>query len=240
METVYNFLQVLAASGAMLLLVYLAFLFFNVLVFPTFKFGDALRKGNVAVGIFLAGLFLGLFLFAGLAMPAAPDSTLTGGRGVKSYDRDFRKWGLYEFGMRVDWMNFKAQGMTESNLKADVCSHVGACGLMQFMAPTAGDMGLQDRFDAKESIRLGIKYDKRLWNVFAAPRPNWDRLAFAFMAYNAGLGNVLKFQQKAVAAGVDPNLFHTVKYFAWTEPREYVLRIERWRKRFRKGVYWTG
>ena len=230
MDIVFNFAQVLAASAVMLALVYGAFQFFNWFVFPSFSFGKALKNGNVAVGIFLAGLFLGLFLFAGLAMPAAPGK----------YDRDFRKAGLYEFGLRVDWMNFKAQGMTESNLDPGVCSGVGACGLMQFMAPTAGDMGLRDRFNAKESIRLGVKYDKRLWNVFTDPRPNWDRLAFAFMAYNAGLGNVLKFQRRAHAAGVNPNLFATVKYFSWTEPREYVLRIERWRNRFRKGVPWAG
>ena len=231
METVFNIGGVMLASLAMLLLVvYPAFMFFNRWVFPSFQFGPQLKSGNVAVGIFLAGLFLGLFLFAGLAMPATP-----GG-----YDRDFRKWGLYEFGLHVDWMNFKGQAMTESGLNPSVCSGVGACGLMQFMPATAREMGLRDRFDAKASIRQGIRYDRRLWRAFTAPRPCQDRLDFAFMSYNAGLGNVLKFQRRAAAAGADPNLFEAIKPFVWKEPREYVERIWRWRLRFRKGVDWAS
>ncbi len=230
METVWNFGQVMLASAAMLVLVYGAFLFFNRWVFPSFSFGEQLKKGNVAVGIFLAGLFVGLFLFAGLAMPASLDK----------YDRDFRKWSLYEFGYRVDHKNFVGQAYTESGGDPTICSHVGACGLMQFMPATAREMGLRDRFDTKESIRLGIKYDKRLWRVFKIPRPCQDRLDFAFMAYNAGLGNVLKFQRRAAAAGVDPNRFATIKPFVWKEPREYVERIARWRKRLRKGFDWAS
>jgi len=230
METAWNFGQVLLAWVAMLALVYVAFLFFNRWVFPSFSFGAELKKGNVAVGVFLGLLFLGLFMFAGDAFPAS----------THRYDRDFRKAGYREFGMRVDWMNFKSQAMTESFMRTAVCSHVGACGLMQFMPATAREMGLQNRFDAKASIRAGIGYDKRLWRVFKAPRPCQDRLDFAFMAYNAGLGNVLKFQRRAAAAGVDPNRFATIAPFVWKEPREYVERIARWRKRFRKGVDWAS
>ena len=107
---------------------------------------------------------------------------------------------------------------------------------MQFMPGTAIGMGLTNRFDAKESIRLGIKYDRKLWRQWSAPRPAWDRLQFAFASYNAGLGYVLEFQRKAAAAGVaNPNLWGDVAPFAWGEPREYIERIGRWCARFNRG-----
>lgn len=194
--------------------------------FKKIKFDDELAKGNIAVGIVVgavaAAFILGLFLFASKALAA----------DLNRYDDEFRQWGRVHFGYVYDWEWFKAQGMTESGLKPDVCSHVGACGLMQFMPGTAVAMGLQDRFNARESVRLGIAYDRRLWDQFTSPRPLFDRLAFALMSYNAGLGNVLAFQRQAHVAGANPNLFETIKPWVWREPRDYVERISRWHGRF--------
>ena len=73
------------------------------------------------------------------------------------------------------------------------------------------------------------------------PRPPDDRLAFAFMSYNAGLGNVVDvFQVKARQAGADPNRFATIAPFAWPEPRQYVERIARWAARFGAHFAPTG
>lgn len=222
MDALMNIGTMFLVAAAGLAGVYAAFRVFNRWVFPKVDFQRHLAEGNIAVAIFVAALVLGMFLFMGRAL----------GGELDRYDSQFRKWGRYHFGYSYDWRYFKAQGMTESGLKADVCSHVGACGLMQFMPGTARGMGLTDRFNAKASIRQGIRYDRRLWRQFSAPRPTWDRMAFAFMSYNAGLGNVLKFQRAAVADGVDPNLFVTLAPYIWTEPREYVERIARWCQRF--------
>ena len=191
-------------------------------IFPKVSFESSLNEGNLAVAVFLAALVLGIFLLMGRATAAPADR----------YDADFRKWARYHFGYTYPWQAFKAQGMTESNLDPKVCSQVGACGLMQFMPGTAAAMGLQDRFNARASIRRGIAYDRRLWRQFTEPRPAFDRLAFAFMAYNAGLGNVLKFQRRAQRNGADHRLFRAIRPYVWDEPGRYVERIERWCRRF--------
>jgi len=151
---------------------------------------------------------------------------------LSRYDDDFRKWGRYHFGYALDWRWFKAQGLAESGLNPRLCSHAGACGLMQFMPATARAMGLTNRFDARESIRQGIRYDRMLWEVWKAPRPLLERLYFTLVSYNAGLGNALRFQARARAAGVpDANRYAQVEPHLWPEPRAYVAMIRRWRAR---------
>lgn len=187
-------------------------------IFPEVPFQASLNNGNVAVAIFLGALVLGIFLLMGRATAAPTDR----------YDGDFRKWARYHFGYAYDWQIFKAQGMTESGLKPGVCSHVGACGLMQFMPGTAAAMGLQNRYNARESIRAGIRYVLRLWRTESVN----GRLALAFVAYNAGPGNLRRFQRRARSAGDDPASFDGLTPHLWKEPRDYVQRIRRWCKRF--------
>jgi membrane-bound lytic murein transglycosylase F len=226
MDTLFNIVTLFGVALLGLVLVLVALRLLDRLLFPDLSFESALGSNNVAVGIFLAAVVFGIFFLVSRATAAELDR----------YDEHFRKWGRYEFGYSYDWRHFKGQGMTESNLDPTVCSQVGACGVMQFMPGTAVAMGLQDRFDAKESIRRGIGYDRQLWRQWQAERPPLDRLQFAFASYNAGLGNVLKFQRAAIVADVEnPNLWEQVAPFAWREPREYIERIERWRGRFARG-----
>ncbi|MFZ8018706.1 MULTISPECIES: lytic transglycosylase domain-containing protein [Fusobacterium] len=66
-------------------------------------------------------------------------------------------------------------------------SSAGAMGLMQLMPQTAKDMGTDDPYDVADNIRGGVKYFK-----YCLKRNNND-LALALATYNAGLGNVLKY-----------------------------------------------
>jgi membrane-bound lytic murein transglycosylase F len=232
MHTVLTILTMFAVAAAALALVVVAVRLLDRLLFPEVSFGQALRDNNIAVGIFLGLLALGLCLLAGRAV-AAP--------GLDRHDDDFRKWGRWHFGYRYDWRVFKAQGMTESGLDPAACSPVGACGLMQFMPGTAVAMGLVDRFDARESIRAGVAYDKRLWSIFTDPRPSRDRLAFAFAAYNWGIGNVLHTGQPCARErfGAD-HLWQHLEPCLPAETRNYVPRIWRWEQRFARGARWSG
>lgn len=220
-SSVVNIAVMFAVLAGALGVVFVALRALDALVFPRLDFEEALRRENLPVGIVIAAVILGVFLLAGRAIGAPADR----------YDASFRKAARLHFGYRYDWRYFKAQGMTESGLRPEVCSHAGACGLMQFMPGTALAMGLSNRFNAKQSIRKGVAYDKQLWRQWSAPRPSRERLNLAFASYNAGLGHVLKAQRRAGGG----NRYAEIAPHLWREPREYVERIQRWQTRFAKG-----
>ena len=227
MDTLITIVSLFAVALAALALVLAVVRMLDRWIFPNLSFEQALRENNLAVAVFLAALVLGLFLLVGRAV-AAP--------GVDSgrYDDDFRREARLRFGYGTDWRWFKAQGIAESGLDPAVCSAAGACGLMQFMPGTALAMGLQNRFDARASIRAGIAYDKQLWDEFTAPRPLTDRLFFTFAAYNWGLGHVLRRAQPCARErfGAD-HLFRHIAPCLPAETQDYVPRIQAWRERLR-------
>jgi hypothetical protein len=74
----------------------------------------------------------------------------------------------------------------ESNYDAHAVSSKGAEGLMQLMPSTARMLGVSDSFDPQQNIEAGVKYLKKLQDIYKD-----DRLALA--AYNAGPGSVNKY-----------------------------------------------
>ncbi|MEE8433327.1 MAG: transglycosylase SLT domain-containing protein [bacterium] len=218
MEIVLNIVTLFGVGLASLALCIVAVRALDRLIFPNMDFEKQLISGNVAVGIFLAALVLGIFMLMGRATAAPLDH----------YEDHYRKWARYHFGYQYDWQIFKAQGMTESGLNPRICSTVGACGVMQFMPSTANAMGLTDRFDARASIEAGLGYMRALWSL---PQVK-QSIALAFISYNAGPHRLKWFQHKARWAGHDPFTFEGLKPHLWKEPRGYVERIRRWCERF--------
>ncbi len=81
----------------------------------------------------------------------------------------------------------KAIGKAESNFNTKAVSRCGAQGVMQLMPATAKSLGVTDSFDAEQNIMGGSKYIAGLLKKYDGD----TKLALA--AYNAGSGNVAKY-----------------------------------------------
>ena len=105
----------------------------------------------------------------------------------------------------VDFHLVKALIKAESKFDYRAVSAKGAMGLMQMMPATADRMGVSDPFDPKENIEGGVRYLKRLLEIF----DNDIKLALA--AYNAGPTTVKRYR------GVPP----------YKETRAYLKKVLR-------------
>ena len=74
----------------------------------------------------------------------------------------------------------------ESNYQRKAVSSAGAKGLMQLMPVTAQRFGVDDPFDAQQSINAGTKYLYKLLTEFKTKK-------LALAAYNAGEGTVRRY-----------------------------------------------
>lgn len=134
----------------------------------------------------------------------------------EDYDNYFRKYSKRFFGPAFDWHYFKAQAVAESNLNPKAKSHVGAKGIMQIMPRTYNEIRAKNKYisgtatEPRWNIAAGIWYNKQQFEFWQKGRVLEERLKFMYGSYNAGRGNLLKAQRKALDAGLNPRVWESM------------------------------
>lgn len=132
------------------------------------------------------------------------------------YDNYFRKYSKRMFGPAFDWQYFKAQAIAESNLNPKAKSYVGAQGIMQIMPRTYNEIRTKNKYisgkatEPRWNIAAGIWYNKQQFDFWKKDRSLTQRLKFMYGSYNAGRGNLLKAQRKAIEQGLDPKKWESM------------------------------
>ncbi len=130
-----------------------------------------------------------------------PISTRVQPTKTQDWDRGIIAQAANEY--NLDPKLVKAVIKVESNFKANAVSNKGAVGLMQLMKATADDLGVKNRYDARQNIFGGAKYLRMMLDRFDG------NLELAVGAYNAGPSAVEKYN------GIPP----------YKETRRYVEKV---------------
>lgn len=143
----------------------------------------------------------------------------------------------------IPWTILAAQAYQESHWEPAARSPTGVRGIMMLTLVTAEEVGVDNRLDPEQSIEGGARYLASLMQRLPEEIPERDRIWFALMAYNVGMGHLYDARSLARRLGKDPNSLVEMKevlpllsrkeyyttlrygYARGTEPVRYINRI---------------
>jgi membrane-bound lytic murein transglycosylase MltF len=109
------------------------------------------------------------------------------------------------------WLYVKAQVWQESRFNPKAVSPCGAQGLMQLMP---GNFHIDDPFDPKQNVNVGVSYLAEQYSHFPEIPEPIERLKFALASYNGGRGYINAAAKLAREAGL--------KWQQWIVTRAYL------------------
>jgi len=148
----------------------------------------------------------------------------------------------------LPWTLVAAQSYQESHWNEKSRSPTGVRGLMMLTLRTAKSLGVDNRLDAVQSIRGGVRYLNKLLKRIPEQVVGQDRIWFALAAYNVGFGHLMDARLLAVKLDKDPDLWVSLKdvlpllakkkyyrelphgYARGAEPVQYVQRIREYQQ----------
>lgn len=110
-----------------------------------------------------------------------------------------------------DWRLLAALAYQESQWNPLATSHTNVRGIMMLTGDTADRMDVQNRLDARESIRAGAEYLLLLKEQMPDRIPEPDRTWLALAAYNQGYSHLEDARILTERAGLNPDSWSDVK-----------------------------
>ncbi|HET8552114.1 MAG TPA: membrane-bound lytic murein transglycosylase MltF [Gammaproteobacteria bacterium] len=131
---------------------------------------------------------------------------------VKSLLPTYRQW-FKEAAQNtgIDWRLLAAIGYQESHWNAHAVSPTGVRGVMMLTLDTAGDLGIDNRINPKQSILGGAQYFALMKSRIPDEVQEPDRTWMALAAYNIGLGHILDAREITRERGGNPNRWMDVR-----------------------------
>lgn len=130
---------------------------------------------------------------------------------LEPYAGEFRA-AAKKTGVEDAWL--RAIAHAESAFDAEAVSAKGAQGVMQLTSDVVDDYGVDDPFDAQQSIDAGARHLRALLRRYEGDR------TLALAAYNAGIGTVDRY------GGVPP----------YAETRAYIAKVQALHARYREAM----
>ena len=132
---------------------------------------------------------------------------------------------MYDF----DWRLLAAVAYQESHWVTNAVSPTGVRGIMMITERTAGQLGVRNRLDARESISGGARYLKMLKNRMPEDIQDPDRIWMALASYNVGFGHLEDARKITEGQGDNPD--------KWLDVRKYLplLSKSKWHRKTKYG-----